>query len=202
MSTGQTTGLLYRNLEAVFPEICFSSWTGSSGLLINGLYMPCCWSVTEMLPMRLDFAYTPVSTSSVPRCQRSSSFTPPQCYRRAQTQHLQPWPAEWCLLCEQVVPKETPPIPRLFIQELPGLSQFEELQLPDLPNCVSEHGFSSLILPKEGGISLQLVYMDSALIFSLQALSSQSASMDKEGKKVVFTNFIYPFLSRNDSSGN
>ena len=101
-----------------------------------------------------------------------------------------------------MVPKETPPIPRLFIQELPGLSQFEELQLPDLPNCVSEHGFSSLILPKEGGISLQLVYMDSALIFSLQALSSQSASMDKEGKKVVFTNFIYPFLSRNDSSGN
>lgn len=54
----------------------------------------------------------------------------------------------------------------------------------------------------EWGTGLQLVNMDFALNFSVQALSSQSASMDSQGQKLVFTHFIYPFLSRNDSSGN
>lgn len=37
--------------------------------------------------------------------------------------------------------------------------------------------------------------------FSIRAFSSQRASMDEEGQKAVFTHFIKPFLSRNDSSG-
>ncbi|XP_052341753.1 uncharacterized protein LOC118373719 [Oncorhynchus keta] len=34
----------------------------------------------------------------------------------------------------------------------------------------------------------------------IEALSNQSASMDREQQRVIFTHYIYPFLSRNDSS--
>jgi len=38
-------------------------------------------------------------------------------------------------------------------------------------------------------------------IFSIKAFSSQMASMDREQQQAVYTHFIRPFLSRNDSSG-
>lgn len=50
-------------------------------------------------------------------------------------------------------------------------------------------------------ICWEISYWKLSLKCSIQAFGSQKASMDRDTQQAVFTHFIKPFLSRNDSTG-
>lgn len=53
-------------------------------------------------------------------------------------------------LCPQGVPCQDSSVSGLFILQLPVLPQHQELQLPDVPDCVSRHRGYCMFLPVAG----------------------------------------------------
>lgn len=113
--------------------------------------------------------------------------------------------AEW-FLCPQLVPDKDSSVFGLFIPQLPILPCHQELQLPYVPDCVSQYLIYCISplrprLQKDPHFTYCFDVKSLLSNFSIQAFSSRKAFMDRERQRAVFTYFIKPFLSRNESSG-
>lgn len=125
--------------------------------------------------------------------------------RRGENCQLQPGTtAEWCHR-QPLVPDKPSSVFGLSIHQLPIVPQLQGLQLPNVPHCVSRYVTICSTVEQDcrGTCGVVVASMLKAFLstFSIQAFGSQRASMDREGQQAVFTHFIKPFLSRNDSSG-
>lgn len=69
---------------------------------------------------------------------------------RGENRQLQPGTTAGSYLCHEVVPEEASSILGCSIPQLPDLSQLQELQLPDLPNCVSKNTICCSIVETDG----------------------------------------------------
>lgn len=99
-----------------------------------------------------------------------------------------------------MVPGQVKAIFVISAQKFSVQHQFQELQLQELPSCVSMGNRISNTMCNLGHeLDDKINFVFTQL--RVEALSSQETFMNEEQKQSVFTSFIYRFLSRVDLPG-